>query len=85
MKFIHVKMTFIYGHIHPCRWIKIILTLSYKLKAPSLGFTFMRKSFSIWHDLASQRFHCDWHWGMTCACTMAGVEESFIEINSRGA
>jgi len=37
MKFIHAKMTFvhmkslIYGHIHPCRWIKI--TLSFKLQA----------------------------------------------------
>jgi len=39
MKFIHAKMTFvhmkslIYGHIHPCRWIKI--TLSFKLQAQS--------------------------------------------------
>jgi hypothetical protein len=37
MKFIHAKMTFvriksfIYGHIHPCRWIKI--TSSFKLQA----------------------------------------------------
>jgi len=39
MKFIHAKMTFIhmtsliYGHIHPCRWIKI--TLNFKFQAIS--------------------------------------------------
>jgi hypothetical protein len=33
--------SFIYGHIHPCRWI--IITLSFKLQAPSLRFTFMHK------------------------------------------
>jgi hypothetical protein len=32
MKFIHMK-SFIYGHIHPCKWIKI--TLSFKLQAES--------------------------------------------------
>jgi hypothetical protein len=37
MKFIHAKMTFIhmksfiYGHIHPCKWIKI--TLSFKAQS----------------------------------------------------
>ncbi len=40
MKFIHAKMTFvhmksfIYGHIHPCRWIKITLNFKFsKLQA----------------------------------------------------
>jgi len=33
--FIHIK-SFIYGHIHPCRWIKI--TLSFKLQAQSFKF-----------------------------------------------
>jgi hypothetical protein len=32
MTFIHMK-SFIYGHIHPCRWIKI--TLSFKLQIQS--------------------------------------------------
>jgi len=31
MKLIHAKMTFIYGHIHRCRWIKI--TLNFKFQA----------------------------------------------------
>ncbi len=44
MKFIHMK-SFIYGHIHPCGWIKI--TLSFKLQAPSLGFGFTHKPSSI--------------------------------------
>ncbi len=41
MKFIHASMTFIhmksfiYGHIHPCRWIKI--TSCFKLQAHALG------------------------------------------------
>jgi hypothetical protein len=33
--------SFIYGHIHLCRWITI--TLSFKLQAPSLGFKLMHK------------------------------------------
>ncbi len=33
MTFIHMK-SFIYGHIHPCMWIKI--TLSFKLEAQAL-------------------------------------------------
>ncbi len=42
MKFIHVKMafihmkSFIYEHIHPCKWIRI--TLSFKLQAQSSKF-----------------------------------------------
>jgi hypothetical protein len=52
MKFIYAKMTFIhmksfiYGHIHPCKWIKIIL--SFKLQASSLGSMLMNKpSFKV--------------------------------------
>jgi hypothetical protein len=33
MKFIHAKMTFIYGHIHPCMWIKIILNFKFQAHA----------------------------------------------------
>jgi hypothetical protein len=39
MKFIHAKMifiyvkSFVYGHIHPCKWIKI--TLSFKFQTQS--------------------------------------------------
>ncbi len=32
MKFIHMK-SFVYGNVHPCRWIKI--TLNFKLQAQS--------------------------------------------------
>jgi hypothetical protein len=44
MKFIHTKMAFIYmkslfyGHIHPCRWIKI--KLNFKLQIQSSKFKF---------------------------------------------
>jgi len=34
MIFTHMK-SFIYGHIHPCMWIKIIL--SFKLQTQALG------------------------------------------------
>jgi len=40
MKFIYMK-SFIYGHIHPCKWIKI--TSSFKLRAQSLDFMLMHK------------------------------------------
>jgi hypothetical protein len=36
MKFIHTKMTFIYGHIHPRKWVKI--TLSFKLQVQNSKF-----------------------------------------------
>ncbi len=54
MKFINAKMTFIhmksfiYKHIHPCRWMKITLNFNYKFKVPSSSFTLMHKSSS--HD-----------------------------------
>jgi hypothetical protein len=47
MKSIRAKITFIYGHIHPCRWIKI--TLSFKLQTPSSSCTFMHKPSSSKH------------------------------------
>ncbi len=40
MIFIHMK-SFVYRHIHPCKWIQI--TLNFKFQAPSSGFTLMHK------------------------------------------
>jgi hypothetical protein len=37
MKFIHMK-SFIYGHIHPCKWINI--TLHFKFQTQSSKFEF---------------------------------------------
>ncbi len=42
MTFIYMK-SFIYRHIHPCRWIKVTLNFNYKFKAPRLGFMLMNK------------------------------------------
>ncbi len=48
MKFIHEKMTFIhmksfiYGCIHPCKWIEITLNFNFKLK-----FKFFSKEWNI--------------------------------------
>jgi hypothetical protein len=44
MKFIHAKMTiihmksFIYGHIHPYRWIKITLNFKFQVQSFNLMF-----------------------------------------------
>jgi hypothetical protein len=46
MKFIRMN-SFIYGHIHPCRWIKIIL--SFKLQAQSSEFRFYIHTQTILH------------------------------------
>ncbi len=36
-KFIHMK-SFIYGHIHPCRWIKIIINFKLQIQSSKLRF-----------------------------------------------
>jgi hypothetical protein len=36
MTFIHMK-SFIYGHIHPCRWIKITLNFKFQAKSSELS------------------------------------------------
>ncbi len=54
MKFIHAKITFvriksfIYGHIHPCRWIKI--TLSFKLQVQNSKFKLYTHAQAIFKD-----------------------------------
>ncbi len=36
MSFIHMK-SFVYGHIHTCRWIKIILIFKFQVQSSKLG------------------------------------------------
>jgi len=72
--------SFIYKHIHPCRWMKITLNFNYKLKAPSSSFMLMRKPSSHEAHLAQvfpQR-------GMSpplCPHTMCHYTPSLININ----
>jgi len=46
MAFIHIK-SFIYGHIHPRKWIKITLNFKFQAQSSSSSFTLRHKPSSI--------------------------------------
>jgi hypothetical protein len=69
MKFIHMK-SFIYGHIHPCRWIKIILSFKLQVQNSKLKLythTQAILGLHLWNQDVSSKSNLKVYWNLSLA------------------